>query len=71
MYPIKQVPPTAISAPDRRAEIAALLVNGLIRLRQANAQARAEGRPESGFDLAFHHPKSVHADTVNPLSESR
>ena len=71
MHPNKQVPPESMTPADRRSEIAALLANGLVRLRAANALAHAEGRPESGFDLAFSGHQSVHDDPVNPLSESR
>jgi hypothetical protein len=39
MHPIKQVPPAAMTAAERRAEIASLLANGLVRLRAANARA--------------------------------
>jgi hypothetical protein len=53
MHPIKQVPPAALTPAQRMSEVAALLANGLVRLRTANAQAHAEGRAESGFDLGF------------------
>jgi hypothetical protein len=56
---------------ERRAEIAALLANGLVRLRQANAQAHAEGRAESEFDLCFSCHQRVYSDPVNQPSESR
>ena len=53
MHELKQVPPTAMTPAQRRQEVAALLANGLVRLRAANARAYLEGRPESGFDLGF------------------
>jgi hypothetical protein len=71
MHPIKQVPPDAMSPAERRAEIGALLANGLCRLRAANAQAHAEGRAESGFDLGFSAHQRVHTDPVNQSTESR
>ena len=71
MHPIKQVPPSAMTPADRRSEIAALLANGLVRLRAANALAHAEGRPESGFDLGFSAHQRVHTDPVNQSTESR
>ncbi len=71
MHPIKQVPPAAMTPAQRREEVAALLANGLVRLRLVNAQAHAEGRLESEFVVGFRRQKSVHNDTVNPPSESR
>jgi hypothetical protein len=71
MHPIKQVPAAAMTPAERRAEIAALLANGLMRLRAANAEAHAEGRAESGFDLAFTGHQRVYSDPVNQPSESR
>jgi hypothetical protein len=71
MHPIKQLPPAAMHPAQRRAEIAALLGNGLVRLRAGNVPAHAEGHAESGFDLAFSGDQSVHSDPVNQPSESR
>ena len=71
MHPIKQVPPESMTPANRREEIAGLLANGLVRVRAANALAHAEGRPESGFDLAFSGHQSVHDDPVNQSTESR
>ena len=71
MHPNKQVPPATLTPAQRIAEVAALLADGLVRLRAANARAYAEGRPESEFDLAFSGHQSVHDDPVNPPSESR
>jgi len=71
MHPIKQAPPAALNPAQRIAEIAALLANGLVRLRAANAQAYLEGRSESGFDLGFSAHQRVHTDTVNQSTESR
>ena len=71
MHATKQVPPAALTPTQRIAEIAALLANGLVRLRAANARAHAEGRPESGFDLGFTAHQRVHTDPVNQSTESR
>ena len=71
MRPIKQVPPAALTPAQRMSEVAALLANGLVRLRTANAQAHAEGRAESGFDLGFSTHQRVHTDPVNQSTESR
>ena len=71
MHPIKQVPPAALTPAQRIAEVAALLANGLVRLRAANARAHAEGRAESGFDLGFSAHQRVHTDPVNQSTESR
>jgi hypothetical protein len=71
MHPIKQVPPATLTGEQRIAEVAALLANGLVRLRAANAQAYLEGRPESGFDLGFSAHQRVHTDPVNQSTESR
>ena len=71
MHPNKQVPPESMTPADRRSEIAALLANGLVRLRAANARAHAEGRAESGFALGFSAHQRVHTDPVNQSTESR
>jgi hypothetical protein len=71
MHELKQVPPTAMTPAQRRQEVAALLANGLVRLRAANARAYLEGRPESGFDLGFSAHQRVHTDPVNQSTESR
>lgn len=71
MQPIKQVPPAALTPAQRRQETAALLANGLVRLRTANARAHAEGRAETGFDLGFTAHQRVHTDPVNQSTESR
>jgi hypothetical protein len=65
MHEIKQVPPAAMTPAQRRQEIAALLANGLVRLRAANARAHAEGRAESGFDLGFAGHQRVYTDPGN------
>jgi hypothetical protein len=71
MHPVKQVPPAVMTPAQRRQEVAALLANGLVRLRAANARAHSEGRAESGFDLGFSGPQRVHTDPVNQTAESR
>ena len=71
MHPAKQVSPAAMTSAQRRQEIAALLANGLVRLRAANARAHAEGRAESGFDLGFSAHQRVHTDPANQSAESR
>jgi hypothetical protein len=71
MHPIKQVPPEAMTPAERRAEIAALLANGLVRLRVANAASHAEERAESAFVLGFGLHQRVYSDPVNQPSESR
>ena len=71
MHELKQIPPAAMTPAQRRQEIAALLANGLLRLRAANARAHAEGRAESGFDLGFSAHQRVHTDPVNQSPESR
>jgi hypothetical protein len=71
MHPIKQVPPAAMTPAERRAEIASLLANGLVRLRPANARAHAEGRAESAFVLGFPAQQRGYSDPVNQPSESR
>ena len=71
MHTLKQVPPAAMTPAQRRQEIAALLANGLVRLRAANAEAHARGLPETRFDLGFARHQRVHTDPVNQPSESR
>ena len=65
MHEIKQVPPAAMTPAQRRQEIAALLANGLVRLRAANAQAHADGRAERQFVLGFAGHQRVYTDPVN------
>ena len=65
MHPIKKVPPDAMSQAERCAEVAALLANGLCRLRAANAKAHTEGQPERRFSLGFRAQERVYTDPVN------
>jgi hypothetical protein len=65
MHELKQVPPAAMTPAQRLAEVASVLAAGLCRLRAANAQAHAEGRPERRFDLGFWVPGRVHTDPAN------
>lgn len=65
MHTIKQVPPDTMTPAQRVVEVAALLANGLVRLRAANAQAHVEGRSERQFVLGFDGHQRVYTDPVN------
>jgi hypothetical protein len=65
MQDINHLPPERMTPEQRRCEIAALLTNGLIRLRNAACDQSGIGYPESEFVLGFSGHPSVHTDTVN------
>lgn len=65
MQSIKQTPPECMTPGQRRAEIAALLALGLVRLREHNARKFAGLDPEGELDLGFLGDQRVHSDLVN------
>jgi hypothetical protein len=65
MHEINHLPPERMTPEQRRREVASLLANGLVRLREAGREQSANGLPESEFVLGFSGHPSVHTDTVN------
>lgn len=72
MHQAKQVPPQKLTPDQRRHEIASLLTNGLVRLRNSAVAPSAKVDRESEFELGFSGDQRVHTDPVNyPTTESR
>jgi hypothetical protein len=67
MHAINQLPPDRMTSEQRRREIASLLANGLVRLRNAGTLRPSAGPwpSESEFELGFSGHQSVHTDPVN------
>lgn len=70
MYSISQVPPEKMTALQRREEIAALLANGLIRLREHSVAVSKNKRLSNPFGLGFPTQESVHANRTITTSET-
>jgi hypothetical protein len=68
MCEINHLPPERMTPEQRRHEIASLLANGLVRLREAATAQSEKGRGESAFALGFAAQQSVHNDTVNNIN---
>lgn len=62
MHQINHLPPDRMTPEQRRREIAALLANGLARLRSSGAEPSATMAAESEFDLGFSGEQRVHAN---------
>lgn len=72
MHQAKQVPPQKLTPDQRRHEIASLLTNGLVRLRNSAVAPSAKVDRESTFELGFSDDQRVHTDPVNyPTTESQ
>jgi hypothetical protein len=65
MHETNHVPPERLTPEQRRHEVAFLLAQGLVRLREAATAQSEKRRGESAFVLGFASQKSVHTDTVN------
>ena len=65
MHETNGIPPEQMSPEQRRHEVAFLLAQGLVRLRNTAFDRCEKGREESGFVLGFSGHPSVHTDTVN------
>jgi hypothetical protein len=65
MHEINHLPPERMTPEQRRREVASLLANGLIRLRNAACDQSAKDTLESEFVLGFSGHPSVHTDSVN------
>jgi hypothetical protein len=65
MHEINHIPPERLTPEQRRHEIAALLANGLVRMRSTCSPESANDVRESAFVLGFFGHQSVHTDSVN------
>ncbi len=62
MMDVNQTPPEKMTSAQRRQEIASILANGLIRLRNARYQRHAGMGTESEFELDSSGQGSVHSN---------
>jgi hypothetical protein len=65
MQETNHIPPEKMSPEQRRQEVAFLLAQGLVRLREAGFEQFARGAGESAFVLGFASQQSVHRDSTN------
>jgi CRISPR/Cas system-associated endoribonuclease Cas2 len=65
MHEINHLPPERMTPEQRRREVASLLANGLVRLRNATFERSVKDVPESEFVLGFTGHQSVHTDSAN------
>ena len=65
MHEINHLSPDRMTPEQRRHEVAFLLAQGLVRLRDVQLKQSAKVARESEFVLGFASQKSVHNDTVN------
>ena len=65
MYETNQIPPERLTPEQRRQEVAFLLAQGLVRLRESRREQSAREAQESAFVLGFASQKSVHEDSTN------
>ena len=65
MHQINHLPPERMTPEQRRHEIAALLANGLARLRFTGTEQSATRAEASEFELGFSGNQRVHTDPVN------
>ena len=71
MYQIKQIPPDKMDASKRLNEVAQLLANGLVRLRESGCASSQKPQEYSEVQLGFYQEKSVHTnDTLTNFKES-
>ena len=65
MHETNHIPPERLTPEQRRHEVAFLLAQGLVRLREAATAQAEKGRGESAFVLGFGSQKSVHSVSTN------
>lgn len=65
MMDVNHTPPERMTPEQRRQEIAMLLANGLVRLRDTISLQSPNGLPESEFELDSSGHRSVHSNPVN------
>lgn len=71
MYQIKQIPPDKMDPSQRLDEVAKLLANGLVRLRESRFASPQKLSEYSEVQLGFCQEKSVHTnDTLHNPKES-
>jgi hypothetical protein len=72
MHETNHIPPERLTPEQRRGEVAFLLAQGLVRLREAATAQGEKGRGESAFVLGFAPQQSVHTvSTNNTNTESK
>jgi hypothetical protein len=65
MHETNHIPPERLTPEQRRKEVAYLLAQGLVRLRNTACDRSEKGRGESAFVLGFGTQKSVHTEPTN------
>ncbi len=65
MNTTNHLPPERMTAAQRRAEIAALLVAGLLRLRESGLSVRPLNATDRDIPLGFTGTQSVHTNPAN------
>jgi len=65
MHETNHLPPERMTPEQRRHEVAFLLAQGLVRLREAAFEQFAREATESAFVLGFASQLSVHGDSTN------
>jgi hypothetical protein len=65
MHETNHIPPERLTPEQRRHEVAFLLAQGLVRLRNTACEWSAKVPRESAFVLGFASQKSVHEDSTN------
>ena len=68
MHSLNHTPPEKMTPAQRRAEIAGLLANGLVRLRGQSVAASRPVSLDSEFGLGFGSHKSVHGHRPIPVT---
>ena len=69
MHRFNHLPPDRMTQEQRRREIASLLANGLVRLRNGGAAQSANMAAESEFELGFSGHQRLHSHPVNNTLE--
>jgi len=69
MHRFNHLPPDRMTPEQRRREIALLLANGLVRLRNGGAAQSANMAAESEFELGFSGHQRLHSHPVNNTLE--
>jgi len=65
MHETNHIPPERLTPEQRRDEVAFLLAQGLVRLRETGFEQFAREARESAFVLGFASQQSVHRDSTN------
>jgi hypothetical protein len=65
MHETNHIPPERLTPEQRRYEVAFLLAQGFLRLRESRREQSAREAQESAFVPGFASQQSVHNDTVN------